>query len=139
MAKMCNKCHKYVYEDEIVCPFCNEPFGLTEYIDPLFNEPLKTGKVNPNALIGFILSFFTLSVLGGILAVYFCVKGILDSRRYVNHRGRGLAIAGLVIVFASVLIFILLQLGLVFLSKTWEPVPDENAFSFFCNSFLIAV
>lgn len=135
MAKMCKKCHKYVDETEMVCPFCSEPFGLIEYIDPLQEEKVKTGKVNFSAVMGFIFSFFTLSVIGGILALFFCVKGILESRYYTNHRGRGLAVAGIIIGVTSIILFVMLQLGLIFLSKSWEPIPDESSFFFFLKPF----
>ena len=65
---------------------------------------VKKKKWNGFAIAGFVLSFFGgLSVLGFI----FCIVALMQLRYEVNVRGKGLAIAGLIISILSIAVTVI--------------------------------
>lgn len=67
-------------------------------------EQIRNVKTNTFALVGFILSFF-LGIVGSIL----CLVGLEEIKK-TGEDGKGLAIAGIIIGFIPLVLFILIML-----------------------------
>lgn len=77
-------------------PYGQQPYGQPPYGQPGYTQP----KMNTLALVGFILSFF-LSLIGLIL----CVIGLTQiNGSNGTQKGKGLAIAGIIIGAISTLL-----------------------------------
>ena len=83
--KYCRHCGAEMYDDATTCPKC----GRADQYDEDYVVPTKT---NGFAIAGFILSFF-----GGLLGLIFSIVGLVQINRRGNQKGKGLAIAGIVI------------------------------------------
>lgn len=93
--KYCKHCGKIIEDTATVCPYCT----TKQDIAPVSEK----SPANGFAIAGFVLSF-----LGGLLGLIFSILGIVKAPSY-GGRGKGLAIAGLVITFLwfVILLFIL--------------------------------
>ncbi len=100
----CNKCGKEIPEGQTVCPHC----GASQTVQqPYYSQPQQqivvTSPVtesNGSATAGFVLSiiglFFSIAFILQLLGFILSIVGIIKAGS-VHGKGRGMAIAGLVL------------------------------------------
>lgn len=101
----CKHCGKEISDEAFICPNCGVPMKQT--VVEQTEVPTKLVDMNTFAIVGFIIAFLS-SAIGLVLSIF----GLIHANRYYAGKGKGLAIAGIVIgaVFL-VLQFILNLLG----------------------------
>ena len=109
MNKFCGKCGKENTSKSNFCPYCGEPMTEKEETKvERVTSSTSSGKLNVPALVGFIIamgaitiSFWGISVLPGIAAIILSSIGLSQINKN-GERGKGFAIAGLVVGIVSV-------------------------------------
>ncbi|MDE6189198.1 MAG: zinc ribbon domain-containing protein [Clostridia bacterium] len=91
----CPNCGKVVDDKAVVCPYCGVATGK--------NQVSETAS-NTLATVGFILSFF-FTVVGLICSIL----GYKKSAE-LNGKGKGLAVAGIIISLLSIVIYLFIFL-----------------------------
>ena len=92
--KYCKYCGNELYDEAVMCPKCGW----------MVKEVIMEQNTNSFAIAGFVLSFF-----GGILGIVFSAIGLTKSK-YLNNKGKGLSIAGIVIGSVVMLTGIILSI-----------------------------
>lgn len=98
----CPKCGKEIMDEAVICPHC----GCATRIGAPHVEEQKT---NIFALVGFILSFF-FALAGLILSII----GYKKAPEY-NNSGKGLALAGIIISSATMVLAIIYSIFYIIL------------------------
>ena len=102
----CPKCNRKNSDDSIYCMYCGKELKVEEKIT---TEAAKTNqsRLNPLALAGFIVSMASASIglLGivGIVGIVLSAIGLSQINKN-NDRGRGFALAGLIVGIISLII-----------------------------------
>lgn len=90
-----------------------------------YNNGVVEKKTNTYSLIGFILSIFE----GGIAALVLCIIGLTKVKEYGN--GKGLAIAGIILVILRIILIIVMVL--VFEFVIFNKVTSSISASTYCS------
>lgn len=115
--KYCTHCGAELLDEAVLCPKCG--CWVNKEMTSTTREIKQTVKTNVCALVGFILSmvslmfFFNIFGIISIAGVTLSSIGLSECSRDVNYKGRGFAIAGLVVsacMFVFSLIFWLAML-----------------------------
>jgi len=108
MAYFCGKCGAELKDNDKFCSNCGSSIESISYDTntTLTNEPISLNLSDDNvlAIIGFILSFFTLFI-GCIL----CIIALVKSKDMKKDR-KGLAIAGIVISVFKLVFYLLMAI-----------------------------
>ncbi len=104
-SKFCKFCGNKLNENEEVCSKCgqstkDEVVNTQPTTSSSNTETANKGKWNTQAIVGFVCSLVGLIILGiymGILSIYFSVSAMKHLKVFPEEKGKGLAIAGLVI------------------------------------------
>ena len=98
----CPKCNRKNDDTAIFCIYCWKEMKLEEIKEVKIVRP----RLNPLALAGFIVSMASVSVglfgLGGIVGIVLSSIGLSKVKKN-NERGRGFAIAGLIVGIIAVI------------------------------------
>ena len=106
MEKICKSCNKTINDGDNFCQECgakveNESVQNNTITNPQYNQTNTTaGKTNPSAIAGFIFSLLGLLIAGipmGILAICMGITAQKHITTFKNEKGKGLAIAAIVI------------------------------------------
>ena len=122
----CPNCGAQPVSGAPVCPRCGKPAGAPVPLPvrsaypaypapPAYMPPRVPAGTNSYALIGFIMAWLPVPVIGLLL----CIMGLVQCAR-TGQKGRGLAVAGIVL---RVLLIALAVAGIVFLFNYIEN-PD---------------
>ena len=84
----CKNCGKELADSAFMCPNCGTPTQVTSKE----NSNAKSVDMNTFAIVGFIISFLSSSI-GLVLSIF----GLLHAKKYFGGKGKGFAIAGIVI------------------------------------------
>lgn len=120
----CSKCGKEYAGGTMLCPYCgaNSQTGYVPFVAQA--EP----KYNVCAIVGFVLSLVSLffSLYGAVTVASVVLSAIaLKEIKATNEKGRGLAIAGLVIgIFTLVMTVVAVILAAVFVTVLPSVVND---------------
>ena len=117
MAKYCTKCGKKVEEKDIFCQYCGKQ--LVDEVVSDDGEVINPSKNNSLALAGFIVSLCSLFIsLWGLTAIVGIILSSigLGQIKKTNENGKGLAIAGIIIGAASIVINVFAVIIMLFLA-----------------------
>ena len=89
----CKNCGKEIDDKAYVCIHCGAKQEEDSHQITIVPPPQK--EKNGFAITGFVFSFFSWTVIFGILSFIFSLVGCIKSRK-PNVGGRGLAIVGLI-------------------------------------------
>lgn len=98
----CSNCGKQIDDRAIACPYCG--VATANYTANNYN---KINKTNSVAIIGFIFSFF-ISIVGLI-----CSAVGYSKANELDGKGKGLAIAGIIISIIAIILSIVLPVALI--------------------------
>ena len=79
--KYCRYCGNELFDEAVMCPKCG---------------CMVQGAIMDQSSYGFAIAGFVLSFFGGILGIVFSAIGLTKSK-YLNGKGKGLSIAGVII------------------------------------------
>lgn len=98
----CKNCGSQINDEAVVCPHCGV---ATEKMAAAANAQSATagGETNVLAIVGFILSFFSLII--GLVCSIIGYKQASDPK--YNGNGKGLALAGIIISSVSMAIVLI--------------------------------
>ena len=105
----CPKCNKKNSDDSIFCIYCGKELKLKEEAKEIIAKENKTNRprLNPLALAGFIVSMASASTgvfgIAGIVGIVLSSIGLSQIKKN-NERGRGFAIAGLIVGILAIII-----------------------------------
>ncbi len=99
----CNKCGTEIPDSASFCPTCG--FPVKNQTQDTAQAPQTSNGENTLAIVGFILSFF-FAIIGLIVSAVALHK----AKTVYNGRGKGLAIAGIVIGSIETIVIVLLVL-----------------------------
>lgn len=97
----CKNCGQEIDDKAVVCPHCGVAVSSTGPA-PVPAQPVYDDS-NPLAVAGFVLSFF-IAIAGLICSIIGLTKANKEGRKY-----KGLAIAGIIISIASIVLSIIMQ------------------------------
>ena len=104
----CRKCGAQIDDDATFCQYCGASTTESKIKPEYYNSPAVQSEytapppTNGCAIAGFVLAFF-MPLIGFILSIV----GFIKAGRECRGNGKGLAIAGLVISFILLLVYIL--------------------------------
>ena len=101
MDKFCVKCGKELKTGDTFCTNCGTPVGGSG--KPVENG--ATGKTNGQAIAGFICSiigFWFAGIILGAISISLSSVALKHLKAFPNEKGKGLAIAGLIIGIVDV-------------------------------------
>ena len=121
----CRNCGKEINDTTIFCPYCGTQ--VANDTEPVkvnlgFDNPTQK-KLSMKALVGFIVAMagiFIAAIPCGIVGLVFSCKGMKETENS-NLRGRGFAIAGLVvsildIIFGVISVIMMIAMAEAYLS-----------------------
>ncbi len=99
MSKFCPNCGKEVNENAVICVNCGVALNNQNIVD-------ETNKTNSLAVAGFVTSIVSLIInlwgLVGLISLILSVIGLVQISNK-QEKGKGLAIAGTIIGFISII------------------------------------
>ena len=104
----CKNCGKQLSDEELTCPECGTTIA-EQAPDPKQNDAqVRTVDMNTFAIVGFILSFFS-SIVGLVLSIF----GLIHANKYYAGKGKGFAIAGIVVGSVFWVVYIIYSFALL--------------------------
>ena len=107
----CKNCGAMLTEGTRVCPNCGAEINQgSSYNIQEMQAPFTESKLSWKALVGFIVSLAGIIVLAlpcGIVGLIFSVLGFNEIQRSTEYKGRGFALAGIVVAILDVVVWLI--------------------------------
>jgi uncharacterized membrane protein YvbJ len=107
----CKNCGATLTEDTNVCPNCGAEINQeAAYNTQEMQAPFTETKLSWKALVGFIVSLAGIIVLAlpcGIVGLIFSALGFNEVQRSTEYKGRGFALAGIVVAIIDVVVWLI--------------------------------